>query len=146
MKEENRTRLWRITATASLLIAILVAAFFMIRIMVDNPTRGTWISTDSDLMLTIPSFGAVTASWPESDELSDVTVKMNSEINRGEQLIAFEPDFKVVEKKAREAQDPDTLRADMNMLNGTFYYEAAEDMLTLRNPDSGDQIVFEKAH
>lgn len=146
MKEENRTRLWRITATASLLIAILVAAFFMIRIMVDNPTRGTWISTDSDLTLTIPSFGAVTASWPESDELSDVTVKMNSEINRGEQLIAFEPDFKVVEKKAREAQDPDTLRADMNMLNGTFYYEAAEDMLTLRNPDSGNQIVFEKAH
>ena len=52
MKEENRTRLWRITATASLLIAILVAAFFMIRIMVDNPTRGTWISTDSDLTLT----------------------------------------------------------------------------------------------
>ena len=59
---------------------------------------------------------------------------------------SVEPDFKVVEKKAREAQDPDTLRADMNMLNGTFYYEAAEDMLTLRNPDSGDQIVFEKAH
>ena len=71
---------------------------------------------------------------------------MNSEINRGEQLIAFEPDFKKKKKKAREAQDPDTLRADMNMLNGTFYYEAAEDMLTLRNPDSGDQIVFEKAH
>ena len=145
MKEEKRTRLWRITATGSLLILILVAAFFMIRIMADNPTRGTWISTDSDLTLTIPSFGAVTASWPESDGLSDVTIKMNSEINRGEQLIAFEPDFKVVEKKAREAQDPDTLRADMNMLNGTFYYEAADGMLTLRDPDSGDQITFEKA-
>ena len=146
MQEEKRTRLWRVTATASLLIVVAVAAFFVIRIMTDNPTRGTWDSTDSDLTLSIPSFGAVTASWPESDTLSDITVKMNSEINRGRQLISFEPEREAVEAAAREARDPDTVRADLSMLSGTFYYEAADGMMTLTDPDSGDQITFKKAH
>ncbi len=146
MEEEKRTKIWRVTATASLIIVVIVAVFFVIRIMADNPTRGTWSNVDSDLTLSIPSFGSVTASWPESDTLSNVTVKMNSEINRGHQLISFEADQKAVDKAARQAHDPDTLRADISMLNGTFYYEASEDTLTLRDPDSGDQIIFEKDH
>ena len=146
MVEEKRTRLWRVTATISLLVVVVVAALFVIRIMADNPTRGTWNSVDSDLTLSIPSFGAVTASWPESDTLSETKVKMNSEINRGRQLISFEPKAEDIEAAASDARDPDMLRADLSMLNGTFYYEASDHSLTLRDPDSGDQIMFEKAH
>ena len=98
MEEEKRTKIWRVTATASLIIVVIVAAFFMIRIMADNPTRGTWSNVDSDLTLSIPSFGSVTASWPESDTLSNVTVKMNRELHRGHQLISFEADQKAVAK------------------------------------------------
>ena len=145
MEEEKRSRLWRVTATASLIVVILVAAFFVIRIMTNNPTRGIWSSTDSDMTLAIPSIGAVTLSWPESDSLSDLTVKLDSDINRDRQLICFSADEKTAEKAAQQAHDPDTVRATLSMLNGTFYYEVSDGIMTLTDPDSGDSLTFEKA-
>ena len=145
MKEEKRTQIWRITATTSLVVIFVVAVFFVIRIFTANPTSGTWTSVDSDLSLTIPNFGDVTVSWPESDSLSDVTVKVGCEVDRGRQIITLEPDAETVGEAAREAGDPDMLRADLSLLSGTFSYEASDDALTLTDPQFGDQISFEKA-
>ncbi len=144
MEEEKRSRIWRVTATVSLIVVLVVAAFFVIRIMTDNPTRGVWSSTDSDLTVSINSLRSVTMSWPESDSLSEITVRMNSEVNRGEQLISFEADEKSAEKAVRNARDPDMVRADLSMLSGTFYYDVQGKMLTLTDPDSGDILTFER--
>ena len=144
MEEEKRSRIWRVTATVSLIVVLVVAAFFVIRIMTDNPTRGGWSSTDSDLTVSINSLRSVTMSWPESDSLSEITVRMNSEVNRGEQLISFEADEKSAEKAVRNARDPDMVRADLSMLSGTFYYDVQGKMLTLTDPDSGDILTFER--
>ena len=144
MEEEKRSRIWRVTATVSLIVVLVVAAFFVIRIMTDNPTRGVWSSTDSDLTVSINSLRSVTMSWPESDSLSEINVRMNSEVNRGEQLISFEADEKSAEKAVRNARDPDMVRADLSMLSGTFYYDVQGKMLTLTDPDSGDILTFER--
>ncbi len=144
MEEGKRSRIWRMTATTSFIIVLIVAAFFVIRIMTDNPTRGIWSSTDSDLTLSINSLRSVTLSWPDSDSLSEMTVKMNSEINRGEQLISFEADEKSARRAIKNARDPDMVRADLSVMSGTFSYEIAGRTMTLTDPDSGDSLTFEK--
>ena len=80
----------------------------------------------------------------DSDSLSEMTVKMNSEINRGEQLISFEADEKSARRAIKNARDPDMVRADLSVMSGTFSYEIAGRTMTLTDPDSGDSLTFEK--
>ena len=143
--EDRRTKIWHVTTTVSLIAALAIIAFFVIRIMTNNPVRGNWSCADSDVNMSISSLGNMTLSWPGSDNLTDMTVKMKTDIDRDEQTIKTWIDANALKKAAERAGDPDTLRADISRLCGVFTYEGDGSGLTLTDTQSGDTVEFVKA-
>ena len=60
--EEKRSTLWRTVLTVSTVLIIIVAVFFIVRLFVGNPLKGTWVSEDSGAVLEILDDGELKMS------------------------------------------------------------------------------------
>ena len=122
--EEKRSTLWRTVLTVSTVLIIIVAVFFIVRLFVGNPLKGTWVSEDSGAVLGILDDGELKMSGTGdggSEEISATCV-----VDTREKILTVHTDFGTSE----------------GVLSGSYDYNLEQDILTLTEREYGDQLVF----
>ena len=117
--EEKRSTLWRTIVAISSILIVIVAVFFVTRLLV-----GTWVSEDSGEVIKIESNGKVTLT--DEDKKSFETVQ--SEVDTKTKVFTIHTEDTQAE----------------GLLSGTYDYSIEKDTLTLTEREYGDQLVFVK--
>lgn len=60
--EEKRSKAWRVVMISATIIIMLVAVFFITRLFVENPLKGTWKSEDNNMTLMFND-KSLTVTW-----------------------------------------------------------------------------------
>ena len=145
--EEKRSKLWNIAMTTSTIILVLIAVFFIVKIFVSNPLKGTWINDGGSLTITFGSEDAAEVQWPEQLSDLDVKVKMHCEIdkkNKTVQLQLREAEVNEAVEATDGAMTAQELTSALSSIQSTFDYSVEGPELTLTDREYGEQLFFEK--
>lgn len=123
--EEKRSTLWRTVLTVSSVLLIIVAVFFIVRLFVGNPLKGTWINEDSGAVLEIRENGELEMT-EAGDENGGDTITTTCTVDTKTKIFTVHTD----------------LGASEGVLSGSYDYNLEQDRLTLTEREYGDQIVF----
>lgn len=133
--------------TASSIVIILIAIFFLVRMFASNPLEGTWVSEDSDLVLEIHHKDTLTAFIPEVGEADHVQVKLRCSVDKVEKTIAIKADADELALAAEQSggtYTEENLRNALTNLTTTFSYSVEKQHLTLTEREYGEQMIFDK--
>ena len=122
--EEKRSTLWRTVLTVSTVLIIIVAVFFIVRLFVGNPLKGTWISEDSGAVLEILDDGELKMSG--TGDGGSEGISATCVVDTREKILTVHTDFGTSE----------------GVLSGSYDYNLEQDILTLTEREYGDQLVF----
>lgn len=145
--EKGRSRLWRIVITASSVVIVLIAVFFLYRMFTVNPLEGTWKSQDSDLVLAIEDGDTASVALPEIGDRSGLTVRMNYTFDRKAKTVTFEEDPSAVAEAAEKSGgqvSEEAIRGALANFMTAFSYSVDQRQLTLTEREYGEQMVFDK--
>ncbi len=123
--EEKRSTLWRTVLTVSTILIIIVAVFFIVRLFVGNPLKGTWVSEDSGAVLEILDDGELKMSGA-GDGSGKEEISATCVVDTKEKILTVHTDFGTAE----------------GVLSGSYDYNLEQDILTLTEREYGDQLVF----
>lgn len=123
--EEKRSTLWRTVLTVSSVLLIIVAAFFVIRLFIGNPLKGTWVSEDNGAVLEIGSNGELKMT-EAADDSDRNTVTTTCTVDTKTKIFTVHTDFGSAE----------------GVLSGSYDYNIEHDTLTLTEREYGDQLIF----
>ena len=123
--EEKRSTLWRTVLTVSTVLIIIVAVFFVVRLFVGNPLKGTWISEDSGAVLEILDDGELKMSGT-GDSSGKEEISATFVVDTKEKVLTIHTDFGTTE----------------GVLSGSYDYNLEQDTLTLTEREYGDQLGF----
>lgn len=145
--EEKRNVLWRTTMTVSSVLIVLIGVFFIVRMFTANPLEGTWVSEDSDLILTINRKDTALVQWPEKFDESETAVKVNYTIDMEMKTFTLKSSREAVEEAVEKSDGVLTevmVVSAMESLEATYDYNMEQNQLTLTDREYGNQLVFNK--
>lgn len=145
--EAERSKLWRIVITASSVVIVVIAVFFLYRMFSSNPLEGSWVSEDNATVLKIDSPDTMTVTLPEVAEQGNVQVELGYELDKDDKILTIS---EVPGKLAEEAETSDgryteeNLRNALTNLTTSFSYSVDQGQLTLTEREYGEQMVFDR--
>lgn len=145
--EAERSKLWRIVITASSVVIVVIAVFFLYRMFSSNPLEGSWVSEDNATVLKIDSPDTMTVTLPEVAEQGNVQVELGYDLDKDDKILTIS---EVPGKLAEEAEASDgryteeNLRNALTNLTTSFSYSVDQGQLTLTEREYGEQMVFDR--
>jgi len=145
--EEKRSKLWRVTITASTLVIIAVAIYFIIRMFAANPLEGKWAEEDTDVILELGKDGEAKIQGGDLLGYADMTVKLHYTIDKTSKLITIKIDedsIKQLTDTSEGAYTKDELEDLLRAYVKTFNYNLENQQLTLSDREYGSSMIFNK--
>lgn len=133
--------------TASSILIVLIAVFFLIKMFTGNPLEGKWAYEDSDLVLDVKGTGSAVVRWPEGFENEDVAVSVQCTIDKEEKIVTFHADETALAEAAEStdgAVTTESLDQALESLEGSYDYNIEQGQLTLTEREYGEQMLFIK--
>ncbi|MCP1102304.1 hypothetical protein M2454_001822 [Aequitasia blattaphilus] len=129
--EEKRTKIWRIVFGISTIAVVIVAVMILVKMFTTNPISGSWQADDGSMEMNLNSSNVAKITLLDGDEKGE-SVEFRYTLSRSEKKVSFQ--------EMGKSSDNGLL----NILSGTFNYNVEGGMLTLTNPEYGEQYMFEK--
>ncbi|MGL6202443.1 MAG: hypothetical protein ACRC3H_26310 [Lachnospiraceae bacterium] len=145
--EEKRSKLWRITITASTLVIIAVAIYFIIRMFAANPLEGKWAEEDTDVILELDKDGEAKIHGGDLFGYTDMTVKLHYTMDKTSKLITIKSDEDSIQQLTETSEGAYTADELQDLLKSyvkTFNYNLENQQLTLSDREYGSSMTFNK--
>lgn len=127
--EDKRTKIWGVLMAVSSVIVVALVIFVLYRMFTVNPLQGEWVSSDGALTLQMQKSLSAKAELKTDDVQEALQLKYT--LDRTEKKVSFHPSGEQAENSR------------LQNLTTTFYYSVDSGTMTLTNPDSGQEYLYE---
>lgn len=145
--EKERSHLFRIVIWTASIVIIVIAAYFLIKIFVENPVSGKWQYQDDNITMTVEKEN-LELCFENLEDAQNVTVKMNYDIDKTEKILVInQPNEEELNRvlKEHEGKLSDTvLQTAISKFTTSFDYSIEKQKMTLTDREYGEQMTFDK--
>nr|WP_317283064.1 hypothetical protein [uncultured Sellimonas sp.] len=145
--EKERSHLFRIVIWTASIVIIVIAAYFLIKIFVENPVSGKWQYQDDNITMTVEKEN-LELCFENLEDAQNVTVKMNYDIDKTEKILVInqpnEEEFNRVLKEHEGKLSDTVLQTAISKFTTSFDYSIEKQKMTLTDREYGEQMTFDK--